>query len=157
MTADIAAGANIGIEDAAVLCNILNRELKNDRNRHPTQDEIAAMFVEYQKERYARAKVFTELSGKVTRMHSYDTLMGRITAGYISPMVFEPQVKKLAMSWAKGPKLDYVPVRTIDETAPGWLLAKEEERTSSMPWLLYAGLGALATGLAIQQYGLPKL
>jgi FAD dependent monooxygenase len=157
MTADLGIGANIGIEDVAVLCNILNRELKNDRNRHPSEGEITAMFTEYQQERYARAKAFTEMSGKVTRMHSYDTLFGRIFATYVSPMLYEVQVMKLATAWAKAPKLDYVPVKTIDETAPGWLLAKEDEKISSTPWLLYAGVGVVATGLAIHQYGLSKL
>lgn len=157
MTADLGIGANIGIEDVAVLCNILNRELKNDRNRHPSKGEITAMFTEYQQERYARAKAFTEMSGKVTRMHSYDTLFGRIFATYVAPMLYEVQVMKLATAWAKAPKLDYVPVKTIDETAPGWLLAKEDEKISSTPWLLYAGVGVVATGLAIHQYGLSKL
>lgn len=157
MTADLGIGANIGIEDVAVLCNILNRELKDNRNRHPTKDEITAMFAEYQKERYARARAFTEMSGKVTRMHSYDTLVGRIFATYVSPMLYEVQLKKLATAWAKAPKLDYVPLRTIDETAPGWLLAKEDKKISSTPWLLCAGVGAVVTGLAIQQYGRPKL
>lgn len=157
MTADLGIGANIGIEDVAVLCNILHRELKGDRNRHPSKDEITAMFAEYQQERYARAKAFTDMSGKVTRMHSYNTLFGRIFATYISPWLYEVQLKKLATAWAKAPKLDYVPVQTIDETAPGWLLVNEKEKTSVTPWLLYAGVGAVATGLVVQQFGLSKL
>jgi FAD dependent monooxygenase len=157
MTADLGIGANIAIEDATVLCNILNRELKADRNRHPTKDEINSIFAEYQKERYDRAKAFTELSGKATRMNSYDTLFGRIFATYVAPMLYEVQIKKLATAWAKAPKLDYVPVKTIDETAPGWLMAKEDDKKSSTPWLLYAGVGAVVTGLAVQRFGLPKL
>lgn len=157
MTADLGIGANIAIEDVAVLCNILHRELKPNRTRRPTRDAIASMFAEYQQIRYDRAKTFTELSGKATRMNSYDTLLGRFFATYVAPMLYEVQVTKFATAWAKAPKLDYVPVRTIDESAPGWLLAKEVERKSSTPWLLYAGIGALAAGLAVRRFGLAKL
>lgn len=160
MTADLGIGANIAIEDATVLCNILNRELKANRSRHPTKDEITSMFAEYQKERYDRAKAFTDLSGKATRMNSYDTLFGRVFATYVAPMLYEVQIKKLATAWARAPKLDYVPVRTIDENAPGWLLAKEDEKSvkyPAVPWLVYAGLGSVAIGFAVQRFGLPKL
>ncbi|KAF2632749.1 FAD/NAD(P)-binding domain-containing protein [Macroventuria anomochaeta] len=157
MTADLGIGANIAIEDAVALCNILHRELKADRNRHPTKSEITSIFVEYQKERWDRAKAFTDLSGKATRMNSYDTLFGRVFATYIAPYLYEAHITKLATAWAKAPKLDYVPVQTIDENAPGWLLAKEEEKASSTPWLVYAGVSALVTGLAVSRYGFPKL
>lgn len=157
MTADLGIGANIAIEDATVLCNILHRELKADHNRHPTGFEITNVFAEYQKKRWARAKAFTDLSGQATRMHSYDTLFGRVMATYIVPYLSNMQTAKLAESFAKAPKLDYVPVQTIDENTPGWLLAKKEERASGTPWLMYAAVGAVVTGLAVSRYGLPKL
>ena len=157
MTADLVIGANIAIEDATVLCNILHRELMVDRNRHPTKAEIATIFAEYQKNRYERAKAFTDLSGKATRANSYDTLFGRVYATRIASLLHNAQVKKLATTFAKAPKLDYVPVQTIDESAEGWLLAKKEEKASTTPWIVYAGVGAVATGLAILQYRLPRL
>ncbi|KAH6620443.1 hypothetical protein C7974DRAFT_234147 [Boeremia exigua] len=157
MTADLGVGANIAIEDAVVLCNILHRELKDDRNRHPTKQELNSMFVEYQKERYDRAKAFTDLSGKATRANSYDSLIGRLFATYISGWMYETQVTKLATAWAKAPKLNYAPVQTIDESAPGWLLAKTQDEASSSMWLMYATFGAVVTGLAISRFGSSKL
>lgn len=157
MTADLGIGANIACEDAVVLCNILHRELKVDRNRHPTKAEITSMFAEYQKKRWNRAKVFTDLSGKATRANSYDTLFGRLFATRIAPLLYETQVIKFATAWAEAPKLDYVPVQTIDENAPGWLLAKKEAKTSSVLWPLYTGIGAVVVGLAVARYGVPKL
>lgn len=157
MTADLGLGANIAVEDAVVLCNILHRELKTNRNRHPTSAEITSLFAEYQKERYKRAKGFADASGKVTRAHSYDSLIGKLYATRISPLMYETQVKQLATAWAKAPKLDYVPARTIDETAPGWLLAEKEQGVSSTTWLLYASIAALVAGLAVSRYGVPKL
>jgi FAD dependent monooxygenase len=157
MTADLGIGANIAIEDATVLCNILHRELMADRNRHPTKAEIAMMFAEYQKDRYERAKAFTDLSGKATRANSYNTFFGRVFATHIASLLYNVQVKKLATAFAKAPKLDYVPVQTIDESAEGWLLAKKEGKASIIPWLVYAGVGAAAIALAISRYGLPRL
>jgi FAD dependent monooxygenase len=157
MTADLGAGANIAIEDAVVLCNILHRELEKDRNRHPSKAQITSILAEYQKERFSRAKLFTELSGKVTRAHSYDTLIGKLLATRIGPMMYETQLLKLATEWAKAPKLDYVPVRTIDENAPGWLLARGEEKSLSRSWLMCACFGAVVTGLVFARYRLSRL
>lgn len=152
MTADLGIGTNIAIEDAAVLCNILHRELKADRIRHPTGLEITSMFAEYQKKRWARAKVFTDLSGQATRMHPYDTVFGRVMASYIAPYISKIRTAKFAESMAKAPKLDYAPVQTIDENAPGWLLAIEEVRPLSTWWLVLAGLSAVMIGLAVSRY-----
>jgi FAD dependent monooxygenase len=157
MTADLGAGANIAIEDAVVLCNILHRELEKDRNRHPSKAQITSILAEYQKERFSRAKLFTELSGKVTRAHSYDTLIGKLLATRIGPMMYETQLLKLATEWAKAPKLDYVPVRTIDENAPGWLLVRGEEKSLSRSWLMCACFGAVVTGLVFARYRLSRL
>ncbi|KAF1934042.1 uncharacterized protein M421DRAFT_205 [Didymella exigua CBS 183.55] len=115
------------------------------------------MFAEYQKERYDRAKAFAELSGKATGVNSYDTLLGRVLATYLAPMLYEVQVKKLATASVKAPKLGYMAVRTIDESAPGWLLAKQDEMKSNTRLLLCAGISAVATGLAFQHFGLSKL
>lgn len=150
MTADLGVGANIAVEDAVVLCNILHREINGDRNRHFTKAHIASMFTEYQNDRYERAKTFMELSGKATRARSYDTLLGRFFATHISPWLYETQVAGLAKEWAKAPKLSYAPVQTIDEIAPGWLLAEEEDKSSGRSWLLYASFGAVAAGVATQ-------
>lgn len=157
MTADLGLGANIAVEDAVILSNILHRNLKDNPNHHPTQAELTSMFAEYQEKQYDRVKGFADVSGKATRAHSYDSLLGKLFATRISPLLYEMQFKSLAMAWAKAPKLDYVPVRTIDESAPGWLLAKEEEGISSTKWLLYASVVAAIAGLAVSRFGVPKL
>lgn len=157
MTADLGIGANIAIEDAVALCNIMYRELEADRNRHPTGAEITSMFAEYQKERYDRVKAFTGLSGKATRMNSYDTLFGRVMTTYVAPYLSKTRVIEFAKSFAKAPKLSYAPVQTIDENQPGWLLAKERDKTLSTPWLVFFGVLAVAAGVAISRGRLPKL
>ncbi|KAF2220276.1 hypothetical protein BDZ85DRAFT_204600 [Elsinoe ampelina] len=153
MTADLGLGANIAIEGAVTLCNILNRETKSDKHRHFTTAELSALFTEYQAARYVRAKAFTDLSGKATRMNSYQTYFGRFMTGYVAPWLAPIQLRKLSEAFAKGPKLDYVPTRTINEDAPGWKLGekKEAEGASAVKYLVAAAAGGVAVSYLLMQ------
>lgn len=131
MTADLGMGANISIEDAVVLCNILQRELKSDPNRHPSQSELSAMFTEYQKNRFGRAKFWCDISGKATRNNSYQSWGGRFRAGYIMPWLSAKMEPFLAKGFANGPKIDYAPVRSIDETLEGWKMKSTPEELAA--------------------------
>ncbi|KAH7402633.1 hypothetical protein BKA66DRAFT_404647 [Pyrenochaeta sp. MPI-SDFR-AT-0127] len=164
MTADLGIGANIAMEAAASLCNILHRELNADRNRHPSKSELSSMFAEYQKDRFARAEAFVDLSGKVTRMHSFQTLFGRFFVSYIGPYLNKTQIWKLAESFSGTPKLNYVPVRTINENSVGWKLAekkKEQKKKNkgSAGWLTYVLLTSTigVTIAYVARSGLPTL
>lgn len=157
MTADLDIGANIAIEDAVALCNIIYRELETDRNRHPTRAEITSIFAEYQKKRYDRAKAFTSLSGKVTRMNSYDTLFNRVMAAYVAPHLSKTRAIEFAKSFAKAPKLSYAPVQTIDENQPRWLLAKEKDEKLNTSWLIFLSMLGVVADLVASRHGLPKL
>ena len=159
MTADLGIGANIAIESAVSLCNILQRELKSDPNRHPSQSELAAMFAEYQKDRFERAKAFVEISGKATRMHSYQTLFDRYFVGYVAPYLANTQMWKFAESFAKAPKLNYAPLHKINENSAGWKLAKKSEDKVSAGWLTYVLLTSTigVTIAYIATAGLPAL
>lgn len=138
MTADLGIGANMGVESAASLCNVLQRELKSNPNRHPSQEELSAMFTEYQNDRFDRAKAFVDLSGAVTRMNSYQSLFGRFFVSYLAPYFNEKQFWKFAEGFAKGPKLNYAPSQTLNDDAEGWKLAnKGEEKKASTGWLTY--------------------
>ena len=141
MTADLGVGASMGLESAVRLCNILHRELKSDRTRHPSMSELSTMFAEYQEESFQRSKAFVELSGKVTRMHTYQTLFARFFVGYVSPYLNNIRVQKFAEAFGKSPKLDYAPVRTMNESADGWKLAeKKDEENKGAGWLTYVVL-----------------
>jgi FAD dependent monooxygenase len=141
MTADLGLGANVGIEDAVSLCNILHRELAANRARHPDGHELSSMFAEFQAARYERVKSLVELSGKATRMHTYDSLFGRFFVGYVAPYLTKYQVMMLAKILAEAPKLDYVPVRTINEDAEGWKLAGKTRGTVFSTRLGYVVVG----------------
>ena len=68
-------------------------------------------------------------------MHTYQTYFGRFWIGYIAPYVAYMQTLKLAESFGKAPKLDYAPVRTVDESAEGWKLG--ERKSKGMGWWTY--------------------
>lgn len=158
MTADIGIGANMAIESAVVLCNVLQRSVATNPDRHFTIPELSKLFSEYQSKRHERASAFKNLSGDVTRMRSHETLWKRFFVSYIAtlPWMQSFQDGKMMEAFAKGPKLNYVPTRTIDEMAKGWSLGK---KTKESGWVMYALLtSAVGVGLsyaAVLKWGLP--
>ncbi|KAF1838730.1 FAD/NAD(P)-binding domain-containing protein [Decorospora gaudefroyi] len=133
MTADLGMGANIAIESAIHLANLLHRQLSPNKQQHPPASTLHTLFAQYQKERYKRASIFADLSGKTTRMHAYQSLLGRIYAGYLEPLLAPYQLRSFAESFGAAPKLDFVPLSVVDEGAEGWAMGRrmmsvEEER-----------------------------
>jgi FAD dependent monooxygenase len=164
MTADIGIGANMAIESAVVLCNILQRETKSNLNRHFETSELSALFQEYQDKRHERAKIFMNLSGGVTRMRSYESLWKRIFISRIAtlPYMQKAQGMQMMTAFSMAPKLNYAPVQTINEDAEGWKLGqKAKEAGSGAGWLAYALVtSAVGVGLsyaAVLKWGLPQL
>jgi FAD dependent monooxygenase len=163
MTADIGMGANMGIESATVLANVLQSSFsKNPKNYHPSIAELTSLFSKYQAERYERAKRFTTVSGSVTRMRSYQSLWKRFFIGYIATLPFMQRLQsaKMMEGMAKGPKLQYVGTRTINEDTEGWNSAtKKQKQGIQGSWVVYALLTSCA-GMAISyavvlKWGLP--
>ncbi|KAF2031324.1 FAD/NAD(P)-binding domain-containing protein [Setomelanomma holmii] len=162
MTADIGVGANMAVESAVVLANTLQSFLsKNSTTYHPSNSELTSLFQTYQDKRYERAKIFMTLSGGVTRMRSYQSLWKKFFVTRIATLPFmqKMQGEKMMAGFAKGPKLEYVETRTINEDADGWKLANEEGNGNG--WLAYAVLtSAVGVGLsymAVLKWGLPSL
>ncbi|KAL1796520.1 hypothetical protein ACET3X_005060 [Alternaria dauci] len=143
MTADIGMGANMAIESAVYLCNILHREFGATPTRNTNNAELAALFTEYQAGRHERASAFVRTSGQVTRMNSYQTYLGRLFVGYLAPYILPLQRKATARTLAKGPKVEYAPTRTINESAEGWHLDENKEKEKKDGWLKYVFLTVL--------------
>lgn len=160
MTADLGMGANMGIESAVVLVNLLHRALKDDPNRRFSQEELTDLFSKYQQKRYGGAKAWMENSGKMTRMQSYETLWQQIFVTKIAtlPWVKKYKSEKFVQALAKTAKLDFVPTRTINNDAEGWKIVPKKPNTGA-PWLAYALLtSVVGLGLsyaAVLQWGLP--
>ncbi|RAR05406.1 FAD/NAD(P)-binding domain-containing protein [Stemphylium lycopersici] len=146
MTADIGLGAHMAIESAFQLCNILQRELKSNPNRHPSSSELSAFSAEYQAGRYERVTKIVDVYAKATRMHTYQTYSDRFFAGYVAPYLASVRAIKFAEIMAHAPKLDYAPTRMTKENAKDWKLAQKREENSS--WMLY-GVLTLGMGMAL--------
>jgi FAD dependent monooxygenase len=160
MTADIGIGANMAIESAVVLCNLLQRSIAEDPNRHFTIPELSSLFSEYQAKRFGRAKAFVDISGKVTRMNSYQTLWQRFLVTRIVSLDFMRQKssQNFVLTLAKSPKLEYVPTRTINEDAEGWKIPDKVPDTGR-PWVVYAlatsAMGVALSYMAVLKWGRP--
>ncbi|KAH7078980.1 hypothetical protein BKA63DRAFT_255465 [Paraphoma chrysanthemicola] len=162
MTADIGIGANMAIESAVVLCNTLQASLStHPPNYHPSTAELSTLFQTYQDKRYERAKLFMTLSGGVTRMRSYQSMWKKFFITRIASLPFmqKMQGEKMMAGFAKGPKLEYVKTRTINENAEGWKMGQDQG--NGMGWMAYAVLtSAVGVGLsyaAVLKWGLPAL
>jgi hypothetical protein len=134
MTAEIGMGANMGIESAVYLCNILHREFGSHSTRHVANPELTALFSEYQAGRHQRVSAYVEMSGHTTRHYSYQTYFGRLFVGYIAPYMMPMQRKAVATSFAKGPKVAYAPTRTTNEGAEGWQLGQKMDNEKGWLW-----------------------
>jgi FAD dependent monooxygenase len=147
MTGDLGMGANIAIESAIYLANILYREFGSRPTRRISTPDLNALFAEYQAGRHERASKYVALSGNVTRAHAYQTYFGRFFSGYVARYMAPMHKKGLAKSLALAPKLSYVPTRTIDEGAEGWQLALET-RDEPRAWLIYVVLTSIVGVIA---------
>jgi len=61
---------------------------------------------------------------------------------------------------AKGPKLDFVPVRTVNEETKGWQLAKRDPKETKKPksgilayFLLTSTMGIVVSYFAVSKWG----
>lgn len=149
MTADLGLGANTAIGGAVALSNILHRELKSNQNRHFTTSEISALFAEYQKKRYATTKELVDISGMMTRMHSYGSLGKRLFISYIAPLLEKKNTMEFVKLMANQPKLDYAPLRTMNEDAEGWKLANKKGNEKQSAGVLTYFLITSAVGILI--------
>ncbi|KAH7405963.1 hypothetical protein DE146DRAFT_630660 [Phaeosphaeria sp. MPI-PUGE-AT-0046c] len=160
MTADLGMGANTAIESAIVLVNLLQRALKDDPCRHFSQEEISDLFGEYQETRYGAAKKWMELSGKVTRTRSYESLWARFFITQIAPMAWLQKIKneQFVQALAKTAKLEFAPTKTINENADGWKQIPGDQSTGA-PWVAYALVtSVVGVGLsyaAVLRWGMP--
>jgi FAD dependent monooxygenase len=163
MTAELGLGANIAIESAISLCNILQRFVTTDQtatssssspnNKSPNpalQSQLTSLFAAYQSQRFDRAKAFVNLCGKITRSRSYDTWWNRIFITRIAtlPWMQKFQVGKFIKAFSESPKLEYVGTRTINEGAEGWKLGAEKTKGGlERAWVVYAVL-TVAVGVS---------
>ncbi|PYH98053.1 FAD/NAD(P)-binding domain-containing protein [Aspergillus ellipticus CBS 707.79] len=118
-TPNAGLGLNNGIQDVVVLCNGLNKALKNAGEKPLEASVLGQIFDEYQKQREGPLRTDARQSASVTRMHAWANGLYYLAARYIMSMEW---VESLALNtlvkngmkkmWA----LDYV---SVDEPFVG--------------------------------------
>lgn len=89
---------------------------------HPSREELASIFQNYQDQRIARVKKIYNLSGLMTRVQAWENVALRLVASYVFPWFSDARVADLFADAIKGAvKLDYVK-----------LLG---EKTGTAPWV----------------------
>lgn len=162
MTTDLALGANTGIETVVTLVNLLNRELKNDRNQHPTTAELSSLFQEYQNDRQGRLKALCELSRETTSRNMFRTLRRKLEALYLLPVLENIFDKKLVEMLSAAPKLDFAPLRDTNDNAEAWVqgraaVTKGKSSMVTSGYLLAASLIGLVGVYAASPWGRESL
>ena len=120
MTPDLGFGANLAMENAVGLANILHRELAANLKRHLTRAEAEEILQEYQDSRYKRSKALVELSGQFTRINSQETRKEESIVRDIIPKTIPQALDRMTGIVRAAAKLDYVGNRLINENAKGW-------------------------------------
>ncbi|KAK3389660.1 hypothetical protein B0H63DRAFT_556782 [Podospora didyma] len=99
MTANLAFGLNVSLEDVASLTNRLQGLLVTQHATRPTTSEIEALFADYQAERYSRAKTCVEMTGLYTRFATWNNVFFKWMNLYVAPRVGDMFVADWVFSW----------------------------------------------------------
>ncbi|KAE8395023.1 hypothetical protein BDV23DRAFT_195282 [Aspergillus alliaceus] len=134
MTPNIGQGANIAIEDAAVLANLLHGTLSKNEPGKLSQPALNQVLREFQRIRFNRVNRIYQDSRFVARLHARDgflkTLLGRYYVPYFPSLPADIASKIIADS----PVITFLP--TSQRTGPGWLQYSQRARGLAPSWVL---------------------
>ncbi|PYI28152.1 FAD/NAD(P)-binding domain-containing protein [Aspergillus indologenus CBS 114.80] len=115
MTVNIGQGANLAIEDAAVLSTLL-KDLLDARD--PAARSIPAMLARFQARRFDRVKEVYDASRFLVRMHACDGWLNTLCGRYYFPYAGDKLADMMSRSVADGPLVGYLPTPACQ--GPGW-------------------------------------
>ncbi|RDH28589.1 hypothetical protein BDQ94DRAFT_174662 [Aspergillus welwitschiae] len=118
MTPNIGQGANLAIEDAAVLTNLLHGALLKARRQRLPDSEVQTLLQEYYSTRYGRVKRVYTASRYMVRFQARDGFLNRLLGRYVLPFLADvPAV--LGTGTIRGsPTINFLPLPEKD--GPGW-------------------------------------
>ncbi|GLB11040.1 hypothetical protein AtubIFM57258_007455 [Aspergillus tubingensis] len=118
MTPNIGQGANMAMEDAAVLANSLHAALLQTRRQRLSDSEVQALLQEFYSNRYSRAKSIYAASRYITRFQARDGLVNRALGRYVAPFLADVPAR-VGISTIRGsPAINFLPLPEKD--GPGW-------------------------------------
>ena len=135
MTPNIGQGANMAIEDAAVLTNLLRRLLGDFPTSPPTNDQIEMLLRRYRNIRFDRVDSIYRTSRFLVRFQARDGLLKTLFGRYYAPYAGDLPADMASKTIADGEMCDFLP--PPKRCGSGW----ERYRRNKSGW----GLGGKAT------------
>lgn len=110
MTPNIGQGANMAIEDAAVLTNLLRRLLiENPITRRISDDQVDTLLRQYRNIRYDRTNSIYRSSRFLVRFQARDDLLKTLFGRYYAPYAGDLPADMASKTIAGGEMCDFLP------------------------------------------------
>ncbi|RAL03305.1 FAD-dependent monooxygenase spyC [Aspergillus ibericus CBS 121593] len=118
MTPNIGQGANMAIEDAAVLANLLHKKLGHGEVEGLSDAGVNALLHEFHSIRYSRVKSIYIASRYLVRLQARDGLLNKLLGRYCIP--YAPDIPAVigSRSIRGSPSIDFLPLPA--RSGPGW-------------------------------------
>ncbi|TLS21196.1 uncharacterized protein PpBr36_10630 [Pyricularia pennisetigena] len=111
MTVNFGQGANMCIEDVAVLVNLLHRCLaEKEPGEKPSDLEVSALLDRFNKNHVSRVTEVCQVSETVTRFHARDGAIRSFAARYVMPWIMDWIQTKPFRMFAGGQMIEFLPV-----------------------------------------------
>ncbi|PYI03145.1 FAD binding monooxygenase [Aspergillus sclerotiicarbonarius CBS 121057] len=125
MTPNIGQGANMAIEDAAVLANLLYEKLGNGKIQALCDADVKTLLQEFHSIRYNRVKSIYTASRHLVRLQARAGLFNKLLGRYCIPYAPDIPAEIGSRSIGGSPSLTFVPLP--DRSGPGWSKYKPRE------------------------------
>lgn len=128
MTPNIGQGANMAIEDAAVLSTLL-QQLQNDQTGTlPSADELQPLLQQFQHIRCKRVRSIYSMSRLLVRLQARDGILNTLFGRYYVPYAGDLPAEIASQAIANGEICQFLPLRPLKD---GW---RQYQRGG---WIMY--------------------
>lgn len=150
MTPNIGQGANMAIEDAAALTNLLQDMKKSGVSSSPTDSHIQMLLHQYRTIRYERVKSIYRSSRFLVRLQARDGLLNLLLSRYYAPYAGDLPADMASKTIADGVMCDFLP--HPKRSGRGWQTYRK--KSPSWGWWAQAILSVLMLGICIRGMGM---
>lgn len=139
MTPNIGQGANMAIEDAAALTNLLRNLLTQGGTSLPTGTQINTLLDQYRTIRYERVDSIYRSSRFLVRFQARDGILNSLLSRYYAPHAGDLPAEMASKTIADGVVCDFLPLPK--RSGAGW--GKYRRKRSIWSWNIRVTLGVL--------------
>ncbi|KAF7585902.1 hypothetical protein BBP40_009884 [Aspergillus hancockii] len=135
MTPNIGQGANLAIEEAALLASLLHADLQKTGQGKIPRRELGQLLQGFQLAHFGRAEGIYHASRFLSRFTAQDSVWKIICARYILPLAGKLGAGVFVFkSIADAPMIDFLP--SPRRCRPGWIQYRSTERCATFRWAL---------------------